>query len=275
MSSAPASAPSMDMGGAYDDYDEAPMAMSESISVSKSRRGPSGRRSSMALFDPNAWRRPTFSDRTLPAMVAGGFDYLFKAPTQASIESGPEQLKVPLSVVTWKAELFYEATPAIQKTAYLTARVKNATKQPILAGKMSIFVNGDFAGEGKLDTTGPGGVLMLPLGADEDIRLERHVAPKTRTEGTFSKEEITDYAVHMEVGNYKKRSVTVDVFDVLPKTNNEDMEVKLLSAKPATAKKPDSKGRLKWRLILKPGETRKIDFVYSIRRPKDWQLTQR
>ncbi|MDF1565260.1 MAG: mucoidy inhibitor MuiA family protein [Deltaproteobacteria bacterium] len=271
----PSAAPSM----AFDDYEVAgELAEAESVSLSSRSslaRGPGASSSSLALYDPNAWRRPTFGDRTLPAMVAGGFDYVFPAPTTASVESGPEKLKVPLSMATWKAELLYEATPAIQKTAYLTAKVKNATKQPILAGKMSIFVDGDFAGEGSLDTTGPGGELALPLGADEDIRLEHHVAPKTRTEGLVSKEEITDYAVHIEVGNYKKRAVSVHVYDVLPKTNNEDIEVKLLSSKPEVSDGPDAKGRLRWELTLKPGETRKIDFTYSIRRPKDWQLTQR
>jgi uncharacterized protein (TIGR02231 family) len=140
---------------------------------------------------------------------------------------------------------------------------------------MTIFVDGEFAGDGDLPTTGPGGTLELPLGADEDVRLTREVATRTEQKGLVSKEEVTEYAVHIEVGNYKRRRITLDVYEVLPKTNNEEIEVRLERVTPKLAEGPDARGRLRWRLTLPPGQTRSLDFVYTIRRPKDWQLIQR
>lgn len=232
-------------------------------------------RQSLGLFDPTTWRRRTFSDPTLPAVVAGGLDYVYPALTRASIPSNGERLRVPLASNTWPTRTHYEATPAIKKTAYLTARVKNGGRKPILAGPVNIFVGGDFTGDGKLETTGPGGEIQLPLGADEDIRIVHHIAPQSRTEGFFSKDEITVYDTKIEIANHKKIPIELDVFDVLPMTNNEDMKVTLGKVSPKLAEKRDAKGRLRWRLKIPAGKTRTITYSYSIERPENWQLYQK
>ena len=162
------------------------------------------------------------------------------------------------------------------KTAFLTARLKNQGKTPVLAGPVNIFMAGDFAGQGRLETTGPGGEIDLPLGADEDIRLEHRIVPSSRTEGLFGKDDVTDYEVVLQVANYKKRDVEVELFDVLPKSVNEDIEVKLQSVSPKTVSGPDkAKGRMTWKLKVPAGKTKKITFVYRITRPENWQLHQR
>ncbi|MBW2704297.1 MAG: DUF4139 domain-containing protein, partial [Deltaproteobacteria bacterium] len=127
------------------------------------------RQTSLGLYEATYYRRPRFSDSSLPAVVAGGLDYVYKCPTKVNIPSKGERISVPLSVEVYPADTFYEATPSLKKTAYLKAVVENKGKRPILAGPVNIFMGGDFAGQGKLATTGSGGKLSLPMGADEDI----------------------------------------------------------------------------------------------------------
>ena len=105
---------------------------------------------------------------------------------------------------TFDAETVYEATPSLDTTAYVKARVKNGTGRPLLRGPTTIFVGGEFVGQGELQTTGPGGEIGFPLGADENVRLIRNVVPSTERKGVFSKDDVTTYAVELQVGNYKK-----------------------------------------------------------------------
>jgi uncharacterized protein (TIGR02231 family) len=182
---------------------------------------------------------------------------------------------VPLVTETFRADTFYEATPSLDKTAYVKAKVKNAGERPLLRGPTSIFVAGEFVGQGEIATTGPGGVIGFPLGADENVRLVRTVVPKTVQEGVFSKDDVTTYRTEIQIGNYKKKAITIEVVDQIPKTRHEDVEIELLSASPKPIEaKPDADGVLRWRVTVPPGKTKKIVFSYHIERPADWQLYQ-
>ena len=253
----------------------------ESARADSSRIQLSGKRStgrvattSLQLFSGDYWVPPRFSDPNLPAVVAGGLDYIYSCPTRMSIPSTGEKIAVPLSMDSYPAVVFYEATPSLKETAYLKAEVENRGKQPILGGAVNIFMGPDFSGQGRLATTGPGGKLPLPLGADEDIRLKRTVVPKTVTEGVFSKDEVTDYQVTIEVGNYKRRRVRIAIIDQIPKSGLEDIEIEKGSLKPKPVKGPDVDGIIRWELDIPAGKTSKIEFSYKIERPENWQLHQ-
>lgn len=285
-SSAPSAAPSMAMAEPepamdYGDMDESVAYEAEGESIlgglfTSSKDSAPVRQTALGLFEAPTLQKLNFGDRSLPAVIAGGLDYVYVSPTPATIPSSSEKLRVPLASATWDAKTHYEATPALMKTAFLTARLKNQGKTPVLAGPVNIFMAGDFAGQGRLETTGPGGEIDLPLGADEDIRLEHRIVPSSRTEGLFGKDDVTDYEVVLQVANYKKRTIEVELFDVLPKSVNEDIEVELLSVKPKASDGPDkAKGRLTWRLKVGAGKTEKVTFTYRIKRPENWQLHQR
>ncbi len=229
---------------------------------------------SLGLFEPGHYVPPAFSDPMLPAVVAGGLDYTWACPSQMTIPSTAEQIEVPLDLAEYPARVHYEATPSLREVAYLKAEVDNRGDRPILGGVVNIFMGPDFAGQGRLKTTGPGGTLPLPLGADEDIRLKRKVVPRTETEGVFSKDEVTTYAVTIEVGNYKRRPARIVLWDQVPKSGNEEIEIEPGKISPKPAKGPDVDGVIRWELSVPAGQTQKIEFSYKIERPENWQLSQ-
>ncbi len=284
MPAPPPAAPDEDYGGSVDITEEtaAPSMLDKASAAvgglfdgtSASHRGQTRTRS-LAITAEDIPTRQVFSDPTLPAVSAGGFDYVYEAPLPASVPSQADQLRVPLATRRYTVTTFYEATPSLAPTAYLKAVVKNGSRLPILTGPANIFVKHTFAGDALLATTGPGGVLELPLGADEDIRLTHTVVPSTKTQGfLFGKEDVTDYAVTIDVGNYKKKAVTVRVVDQIPKTNAEKIKVELVSASPQPVEKPNGEGVLYWHVDVPAGKTKKVTFTYRITRPKDWRLSQ-
>jgi hypothetical protein len=268
-SSAPSAAPA-----ALDDYE---MVEEESVSRSSGRRGKKTARvvqTPLNLFEPTYYRPPRFSDPNLPAVAAGGLDFVYKCPTKATVPSTGKRLRVPLAADTFPVETFYEATPSLMKMAFLKAKVTNKGERPILKGPANVFVNREFTGQGTLKTTGAGGTIELPLGADENIRILRKVIPKTVTEGVFSKDDITTYTTVIEIGNYKKKSIRILVYDQVPKTRNEDIEIEMSKKSPKPSKGPDADGIMTWDLRIPAGKTRTIKFTYKIERPTNWQLTQ-
>ncbi len=251
-----------------------PEAVSDKRVSSRGRRTRRTVATSLRLFEPVYYHPPRFSDSSLPAVVAGGLDYIYDCPTRASIPSSGQALRVPLAAEVYPVETFYEATPSLKKTAYLKAKVTNRGKRPILQGPVNIFVGKDFIGQGQLRTTGQGGVIDLPLGADENIRILHKVVPATVTKGIISKDEITTYTQTIEIGNYKKKAITINVYDQIPKTRNEDIEIEKGSLKPKPDKGPDEDGIMRFVLRIPPGKIQTIQFSYKIKRPENWQLTQ-
>lgn len=268
---APAAAPEAD-------YDEEVSVTRTTSSVSgavSEKQRESVRRRGLALRGGMNWRQPTFADPLLPAVTAGGFDYVYDAPVVVSVPTDASGLRVPLAVRSYDVTTFYEATPSLATTAYLKATVKNGSKLPILAGPANVFVKRTFSGDANLATTGPGGALELPLGADEDIRLTRTVVPSTKTVGMFfGEEDVTDYAVKIEIGNYKKRAVTVRIVDQLPKTNAEKLKVEMVVVSPKPQEAPDADGLVYWHVDVPAGGVKQVTFTYRITRPKNWKLSQ-
>jgi uncharacterized protein (TIGR02231 family) len=229
----------------------------------------------LALFDTPASRPgPKLGDPYLPAVSAGGLDYVYQAPTPATIPSSGKQIRIPLGSQSFRAAAFHEATPALAATAFLRARVRNDGKRPLLRGPAAIFSDGEFVGQGEIQTTGPGGDIEFPLGPDQDVRLVRQVVPSTKTTGLILKSEETTYDVQIQIGNYKKQNVTIEVLDQIPRSRRDKVEVKLLDTQPAPVGPPDADGIIRWRVEVPAGTTRSIKLGYRIIRPKGWQLFQ-
>jgi hypothetical protein len=230
----------------------------------------------LALNDSAApAREAPLTDPFLPAVSGGGLDYVYQAPTPATVPSTGKQIHIPLAAQTFAAATFYEATPALAATAFLRARVRNDGSRPLLRGPAVIFGDGELVGQGEIQTTGPRGEIELPLGADQDIRLVRQVVPSSRTTGLIMKSDETVYDVQIQIGNYKKQAATVEVLDLVPKSGSDKIEVKLLGADPAPVAAPDADGTVRFRVDVPAGATRVVRLRYQITRPKDWRLYQR
>jgi len=282
-SAAPAAAPAMarEREPAYeveaaDDAYGGPLAGAPAVGKrSQQSLSSNGTPIPLALVDITAPSRgPVLSDPYLPAVSAGGLDYVYQAPTKATIASSGQQARIPLASQTFKASAFHEATPALAATAFLRARVRNDGKRPLLRGPATIFGDGELVGVGEIQTTGPGGDIEFPLGADQDVKLVRQIIPSSKTTGVIMKAEETVYDVKIQVANYKKQKITVEIVDQIPRSRRDKVEVKLLGIQPAATAAPDVDGVIRWRLDMAPGATQTLQLRYQITRPKDWQLYQ-
>ncbi len=191
---------------------------------------------------------------------------------QFDVPSDGQQHRIPLESTEHKTISFYEATPSLEERAYLKGTVTNTNEQAILQGNASIFLNGHFTVQSTLATTKAGGLLELPLGADESIRIKRNITPMQRKEGLLKQQDITDYTVKIEVGNYKKRPIAIRILDQLPITQNDAITIESLTASHPYKQEKNNQGILHWDLEIPAGQTETIELTYSITRPSGWKL---
>ena len=101
---------------------------------------------------------------------------------------------------------------------------------------------------------------------DQAIRVERKTLKRDEKD-SGSKRDIT-YEYAIEVKNFKRKSISMEIYDRVPTSRQGDIEVKLLDTKPEPTEREDG-GILMWRLNLSPGAENKIQLSYRVRFPKD------
>jgi uncharacterized protein (TIGR02231 family) len=203
------------------------------------------------------------------------------APTTILSDNTPQKVSITTTKLT--AKLQYEATPALQETAYLCAYVTNTTDFPLLAGSVNVFLDDAFVATSHLKTVMPSENFQLALGADEGIAIKRRQVTRfaENTRLTGSGRRIT-YEYLITITNNKKTDARVVFTEALPITKNEKITVNLLAPASRDVGTPDKPGRevtreednlLWWRIDMKPAQKREIPFKFNIEHPGDIQIT--
>ncbi len=164
----------------------------------------------------------------------------------------------------------YSAAPKLDKDAFLTARLIEWEKFNLISGKANVYFEGAFVGETYLNANNTKDTLVISLGRDKKIVIEREQIKDLTTKKKLSSHIKEDFGYEIRIRNTKKERIVLYLEDQIPISKNSKIEVELLEA---TGAKADSiTGKLIWKLEVNPSETKKIRLRYSIRYPKDMQI---
>ena len=76
-----------------------------------------------------------------------------------------------VTVIDLEPVLEHVCVPEMSDHCFLTARVKNDTNYPLLAGTSSVFLNNNFIAKSKVDNVAPSEELVVSLGADPEVSV--------------------------------------------------------------------------------------------------------
>jgi len=193
----------------------------------------------------------------------------FRIPDTVDVPSDNAPHKLGIATVALKTELAYRAAPKLLPSAFLTAKVTNASDFPLLAGAMNVFLDDTFVAAAELRTVMPGETFDLALGADDGIAVKRKLVNRvTEDTGLVTKGKRLTYDIALSVQNNKRTAVRLVLVDQLPVSRHEKIVVKV-AAPDERELKPDADGTLKWTLDLKPGERRELPLKFSVEYPND------
>ncbi|MBR1152253.1 mucoidy inhibitor MuiA family protein [Bradyrhizobium sp. JYMT SZCCT0428] len=239
----------------------------------------------MDAAKPLARAAPAAAPRTVEALIPStaleqqataevdGFQVTFKIPGRVSLgaSEGAKSLRVSSAIIA--PDLAVRAVPVLDPTAFLEASFKQTEDAPLLPGRVSIYRDGVFVGRGQMAAAGKDETVRLGFGADDKIKIERTVVK--RNEGsaglivTTSKTDERSFKTTIRNGHDFPIKVAIE--DQLPVSENEDIQVEMLSSStpPTTTNLRDKRGVLEWAFEAKPGEVRDIGFAWRVRWPKD------
>ena len=194
--------------------------------------------------------------------------------SRVTLRDGVENLRLALGSLEAEAEVWLEAVPAMDPAAYLMAEITNPSDELLLAGQAMLFVDGEAVGFSYLSSLAGGQETELGFGPIEGVRLERQVPDQSEgSTGVFvSSNERREVAV-LEVENLTGRTWPARLFDAIPYSEQDDLEITFEATLAPFAVDPDGRrGLLEWRFDLAGGETQRVEVVTTLDWPSGYEL---
>lgn len=162
------------------------------------------------------------------------------------------------------------AVPKMDKEAYLLAEVADWQNLDLLPGEANIIMDDTYVGKSVIDPTTTADTLNLSLGRDKRLAIKRSLVKELSSLKTSGKDSRQTFTYEITVKNNKLTEVNLLLKDQYPLSTIKEVEVKLDDSGEAMVN--EETGVLTWKVNLKPGESRKFRFTYSVKYPRDKKI---
>ncbi|MEJ0013665.1 MAG: mucoidy inhibitor MuiA family protein [Bauldia sp.] len=207
----------------------------------------------------------------------GDFRAEYRVPGLVSVESDKGARSLQIATEHLTPHLGVRAAPSVSETAYLQAKFTAADGAPLVAGKVALFRDGTFVGNGTMPFTSAGAEVDLGFGVDDRVHIVRATLDHQSGEAGIPiiasrKTDTRTYKTTVE--NLHSRPMEITILDRMPYAENEDIAVKRLNAstKPTDEDVDDKRGILAWTYTYAPGEKRDVVNAYEVSWPANQSL---
>lgn len=194
----------------------------------------------------------------------------FEIKTPYTVPSDNKTIVVDMENYTLKADYEYFSIPKADPDAFLQAYVTDWEQYNLMEGEASIFYENSFVGKTILDTRSLSDTLNISLGRDKSVQVNREKIKEVSTQKFFGnkKEDVRDWKT--TVRNNKSQPIRMVLFDQIPVSTTNEIEVSADQLSGATLNKET--GEVKWSFNLNPSEKKEFNLRYMVKYPKNRSL---
>jgi hypothetical protein len=190
-----------------------------------------------------------------------------------SLASRSDQQMVRIMQTDMESKFYHVAVPVLTTYVYREAELANSSDNDLLAGPITVYLDGRFVGRGEIPTVARGQTFVVGFGADPQLRARRELVDKQ--DGVQGGNRETKFEYRLVVENFANAKTLVRVLDRLPHAENgEDIRVTLgetsdpISADKLYQREERPMGILRWEIdapAKAAGETaRLIKYHYKV-----------
>jgi uncharacterized protein (TIGR02231 family) len=195
----------------------------------------------------------------------------YHVPGAVTVPPDGEPHKVSVADFILPPELDYVSAPRLVEAAYRRAKVINDSPHTMLPGAANLFAGDEFIGNTRLELTAAGGEILLYLGADDRITVEREMVRREVDKRLIGGKRRVRYGFEIHLENLLPQGVRLEVHDQFPVPRHEEIKVRLEKAAP----EPDERAEmnmLMWGLELGAAEKITLRYDFSVEYPGDMTL---
>jgi len=214
-------------------------------------------------------------------LAGDGPSLSYRLDTPVSVASRADQQMVRVLQAAVPSKLYHVATPVLSSYVYREAELTNNSPEDLLAGPMSVYLDGRFVGRGEIPTVARGETFVVGFGADPQLRTRREVATREEDVQGGNRELVLKYRLVIE--NYKAEAVPVRVLDRLPYSDDTaDVRVTMLDMDDQLSddalyqRLERPKGILRWEVTAAASasgeKARMIEYGYKVEYDRNFHL---
>ncbi|MFT3845310.1 MAG: mucoidy inhibitor MuiA family protein [Lacibacter sp.] len=164
----------------------------------------------------------------------------------------------------------YYSAPKLDEAAYLTAKINNWQDLNLIPGETNLFYEGTYLGKSYLDLSTGSDTLSLSLGVDKGITVKRTMLKEFSNKKFLGSNRTDTRQFEITVRNNKNVPVNLVIEDQFPISTIKEIEVDDL--KYEGAKLNDETKVFTWNNSIEPKQSKKMQFSYSVKYPKEKKL---
>jgi len=199
-----------------------------------------------------------------------------------SLQSRSDQQMTRIMQSDLKGTYYHVANPVLTEFVYREAEIVNASGRDMLAGPVSVYLDGRFVGRTDMVSVTRGQTFILGFGADPQLTASRQLVE--REQGTQGGNTRVSFSYRMSIENFGDKPAMVRLLDRLPHFNGSSREVKLtldsgfedLSTDPVYLRLSRPSGILRWDITVDAGATGEkaavVPYRYSIEFDRNFGL---
>lgn len=195
----------------------------------------------------------------------------FNVPFKQEIPSDGVGHIVLMDEYNLPADYTYHVVPKLDLGVYLLAKITDYGQYNLVAGNANIFFEDTYVGQSYLNPSITSDTLLLSLGRDERITVERtrpnNLDMKKTKTGTIKE----THGFEIKVRNNKSVAIDIEILDQVPLTQTKEIEVKLTQK--GGAEYMEEYGKLLWKEKVYPGSSKTVRFEYWVKYLKGKYLT--
>jgi uncharacterized protein (TIGR02231 family) len=203
-------------------------------------------------------------------LTQGLLNTSFEIDLPYDIASNGEAHSINIKEAAIQSNLKNYAVPKLDADAYLLAEITNWQNLDLIPGNANIIMDDTYIGKSFIDPNTTADTLNLSLGKDKRVGVKRTLVKDASLSKTKDANIKQTFTYELTVKNNKVKDVNVILKDQYPLSNVKEIEVELLNSDDAAIN--EELGVLTWKLTLKPGESRKVRFSYTVKYPKDKKI---
>lgn len=165
----------------------------------------------------------------------------------------------------------HKAVPKLDRDAFLMASIVGWEALNLISGPTHVYFQDTYVGESYINTANVSDTLMLSFGRDSKVLVDKKLSEEFSNTNTIGSNKKDTYTYEIIVKNNTSSTLTMDLFDQVPISQESDITVSVDEISGAAMS--EETGILIWKVKLKPGEQQKYKISFTVKYPKDKNIT--
>ena len=194
----------------------------------------------------------------------------FNIKKKYTIPSDSKPYLVEITNHNLNSTFSHKAVPKLDKDAFLLSNIVGWEKLDLVPGPTNVYFADTYVGQSYINTANVEDTLRLSFGRDKKIGVQRKLLEEFSDKKVVGGNRKDSYTYEITIKNNRNIEVNMDLFDQIPISQDSDISVSIEETSEADYN--ETTGRLRWKVKIKPGETKKYRIGFTIKYPKSKKI---